>query len=397
MGLFDFLKSKNDVNKNEDGLDIEILKEDENGSLNNEEIIDEDLTSLKTAEEMVETGEIEVEAEEIPTEETEIEGIASDETETEEIITEEVNSNEGFFQKMFKGLSKTRDNIANSVDTVLKSFTKIDEEFYEELEDALILADLGAVTSSNIMEILRERVEREKIRDTSQIKDILVEEIAHILERDNEPLKLPSPTVILIIGVNGVGKTTTIGKLASKYKSQGKSVILAAGDTFRAAAIDQLALWGQRSNINVIKHEANSDPSAVIFDAVKSAKAKGVDVLICDTAGRLHNKKNLMDELKKMHKIISREYAEANVEVFLVLDGTTGQNALSQAKLFNEVAEISGIVLTKLDGTAKGGIVISIKSELNIPVRYVGFGEKAEDLGEFNATEFAKALFDTTD
>lgn len=390
MGLFDFIKNKNEV-KEEDADEQGIIVEDAK-----ECIILESEDANKVVEKIPNTEQILYNAKK----QDEFEEIIVEDNSEEIIIdiNEENAGTEGekvsFFKKMFSGLAKTRENIADSVENIFKAFTKIDEEFFEELEDALILADLGAVTASNIMELVRERVLKDKIKETALVKDILIEEIVGILERDNRPLELPSPTVILVIGVNGVGKTTTIGKLASKYKGNGKSVLLAAGDTFRAAAIEQLTMWGMRSNINVIKHEANSDPGAVIFDAVKSAKAKGTDILICDTAGRLHNKKNLMDELKKMHKIINREYSEANVEVFLVLDGTTGQNALSQAKLFNEVAEISGIVLTKLDGTAKGGIVISIKNELNIPVRYVGFGEKVEDLGEFSAKDFAKALFD---
>ncbi|MDO5388222.1 MAG: signal recognition particle-docking protein FtsY [Clostridia bacterium] len=301
---------------------------------------------------------------------------------------------QGFFAKIKAGLSKTRNNIMSGVDNVLKSFVKIDEELFEELEEALIMADIGVETSLYIIEKLRERVKDERATEASQVKGLLVKVISEILEKDDEPLNLTSPSVILVIGVNGVGKTTTIGKLAHNYKSEGKSVLLAAADTFRAAAIDQLQIWGDRNDCEVIKHQENSDPAAVVFDAVNAAKARKTDVLICDTAGRLHNKKNLMEELRKISRVIDREYPEAHIEVFLVLDATTGQNALQQAKLFKEVADITGLVLTKLDGTAKGGIVIAIKHDMNIPVRYIGVGEQINDLQPFDSKEFAKALFD---
>ena len=280
------------------------------------------------------------------------------------------------------------------VDTVLGAFTKIDEDLFEELEEVLIMADLGVETTMSVIEALRKRVKREGITDPAAIKDLLADEISSILLDGCEgEYEIKKPCVMLVIGVNGVGKTTTIGKLAHIYKEKGDSVLLAAADTFRAAAIDQLEIWGQRGGIDVIKHEENSDPAAVVFDAVNAAKARKTDLLICDTAGRLHNKKNLMDELKKIFKVIEREYPEANKEVYLVLDATTGQNAMQQAKIFKEVADITGIVLTKLDGTAKGGIVVAIKNELKIPVRYIGVGEGIEDLQKFNAESFAKALF----
>ncbi|MFQ8688124.1 MAG: signal recognition particle-docking protein FtsY [Anaerotignaceae bacterium] len=300
----------------------------------------------------------------------------------------------GFFAKIKSGLSKTRNNILSSVDNVLKSFVKIDEDLFEELEEALIMADIGVETSLYIIEKLREKVKDERVTDASEIKRLLINVISEILEKDDEPLNLQSPTVILVIGVNGVGKTTTIGKLAHNYLSEGKSVLLAAADTFRAAAIDQLQIWGDRNNCEVIKHQENSDPAAVVFDAVNAAKARKTDILICDTAGRLHNKKNLMEELRKIAKVIDREYPEAHTEVFLVLDATTGQNAIQQAKLFSEVANITGLVLTKLDGTAKGGIVLAIKHDMNIPVRYIGVGEQINDLQPFNSKEFSNALFD---
>jgi len=309
-------------------------------------------------------------------------------------LSDENNKKKGFFAKIKAGLNKTRQNIMSGVEQVLKSFAKIDEELFEELEEALIMADIGVETSISIIERVKDIVKNEKISDVGEIKDVIVRVITEMLETDDYKLNIKTPSVILVIGVNGVGKTTTIGKLTYNFKNQNKKVILAAADTFRAAAIDQLQVWGDRNGVDVIKHQENSDPGAVVFDAVQAAKARKADILICDTAGRLHNKKNLMEELRKISKIINREYSEANVEVFLVLDATTGQNALVQAKLFKDVADITGIILTKLDGTAKGGIVIAIKNELKIPVRFIGVGEGIDDLQQFDASDFAKALFD---
>lgn len=299
----------------------------------------------------------------------------------------------GFFARLKEGLNKTRKNILDGIDSVLSSFTKIDEDLFEQLEETLIMSDIGVETTTKIIDNLRESVKKQRITEPTQIKQLLIDEITQMLEDNEQKFELETPCVMLIIGVNGVGKTTTIGKLASKYKAENNKVLLAAADTFRAAAIDQLEVWGQRAGIDVIKHQENSDPAAVVYDALQAAKSRKTDVLICDTAGRLHNKKNLMEELKKIFKVINREYPQAHKEVFLVLDGTTGQNALQQAKIFKEVADITGIILTKLDGTAKGGIVIAIKSELKIPVRYIGIGEGINDLQQFNASEFAKALF----
>lgn len=330
----------------------------------------------------------------------ELEQAAAEETAAEEPqeepeqAAEEKPAKLGFFAKLKAGLDKTRKNILGGVDGVLGAFTKIDEDLFEELEEALIMADLGVQTTMDIVENLRKRVKKERATDPAVIKDMLIDEITDILSEGAEEAEaLPSPTVLLVIGVNGVGKTTTIGKLAHNFKEEGKSVLLAAADTFRAAAIDQLEIWGERSGIDVIKHEENSDPAAVVFDAVHEARKQKTDLLICDTAGRLHNKKNLMEELKKIARVIEREYPVAHKEVYLVLDATTGQNALQQAKLFQEVADLTGIVLTKLDGTAKGGIVVAIKSELKIPVRYIGVGEGIHDLQKFDAAEFAGALF----
>ncbi len=335
--------------------------------------------------------ELEAEQEEEAVEETAAEPEAVPE---EAPVQEPVKEKKGFFARLKEGLDKTRKNILGGVDSVLGSFTKIDEDLFEELEEALIMADMGVQTTMDIVENLRQRVKKERATDPAVIKDMLIDEITAILQDGvEEEENLPSPTVMLVIGVNGVGKTTTIGKLSHNFKNEGKSVLLAAADTFRAAAIDQLEVWGQRAGIEVIKHEENADPAAVVFDAVHAARNRKTDLLICDTAGRLHNKKNLMEELRKISRVIEREYPAAHKETYLVLDATTGQNALQQAKLFMEVADITGIILTKLDGTAKGGIVVAIKSELKIPVRYIGVGEGIEDLQKFHAEDFAKALF----
>ncbi|HHW70004.1 MAG TPA: signal recognition particle-docking protein FtsY [Clostridiales bacterium] len=299
----------------------------------------------------------------------------------------------GWFTRLKEGLDKTRQNLSHKVDEMIKYYRDIDDEFYEDLEEILIMADVGVNTTTEIMEYIREYVDREKIGTPDKIKDVLKEKIIEILQPEIQS-KITYPSVVLVVGVNGVGKTTTIGKLASRYKNDGKKVLIAAGDTFRAAAAEQLEIWGQRAEVPVIKHEEGSDPAAVIYDAIQAAKSRNVDVLICDTAGRLHNKKNLMNELAKINRVIEREYGEAHKEVLLVLDATTGQNAISQAKLFKDIVGITGIVLTKLDGTAKGGVVIAVKSELDVPIRYIGVGEGVEDLQPFDAEAFVNALFD---
>lgn len=350
------------------------------------EQIQEEIQTQKESE--VSENAIEVEHPQEPVEAAEIESTPQQEPAPED------KPKKGLFARLKEGLQKTRQNILGGVDAVLGSFTKIDEDLFEELEEALIMADMGVQTTMDIVENLRQRVKRERTTDPSQIKGMLIEEITAILQDGvEEEEHLPSPTVMLVIGVNGVGKTTTIGKLAHNFKQEGKTVLLAAADTFRAAAIDQLEVWGERAGIEVIKHEENADPAAVVYDAVHAARNRKTDLLICDTAGRLHNKKNLMEELRKISRVIEREYPAAHKETYLVLDATTGQNALQQAKLFMEVADITGIILTKLDGTAKGGIVVAIKSELKIPVRYIGVGESMEDLQKFDAADFAKALF----
>lgn len=299
----------------------------------------------------------------------------------------------GLFDKILTGLNKTRDSFLDKVDNLFSQFKKIDDEFFDELEEILIASDIGIKTSENIIETIKKNAAKQKYNDTEQIKQIFVDEIKNILEKNNSDFVLHLPTIILVVGVNGTGKTTSIGKLANLFKNQGKRVMLAAADTFRAAAIDQLEVWAKKTNVVLIKHKENADPGAVIFDAVQSAKSKKIDVLICDTAGRLHNKINLMNELKKIFKIINEEYPSAQLEVFISIDATTGQNAIQQVKLFNETVNLTGIILTKLDSSAKGGIVIPIKNELQIPVRFIGVGEKIDDLQPFNAEEFSRALF----
>lgn len=301
----------------------------------------------------------------------------------------------GFFDKLKNGLTKTRESIAKQVNNAFSVFVKVDDELFENLEEALIMADIGVETSTYIIEKLRDNVKHKHITDGNLVKEELKSIISEILSTlDTTVDTSTTPSVILVIGVNGVGKTTSIGKIASHYKSMGKKVLLAAADTFRAAAIDQLDIWAQRSGCDIIKHQENSDPAAVVFDACTAAKARGADILICDTAGRLHNKKNLMAELAKINRVIERELPDSARETLLVLDATTGQNAVSQAKLFSEAADITGIILTKLDGTAKGGIVISIAKEQNVPVKFVGVGEGIDDLQEFNSDDFAKAIFE---
>lgn len=304
----------------------------------------------------------------------------------------------GFFDKLKSGLSKTRENFSQKVNEVFKVFRKVDEELFEELEEALITADVGVNTSMEIIERLRDTVKTKNIQDADGVKAELKAIIYDMLSSDAAELNLSTkPSVILVIGVNGVGKTTSIGKIAALLKNSGKNVLLAAADTFRAAAIEQLEVWADRAGVDLIKHSEGSDPAAVIFDAVNAAKTRNTDVLICDTAGRLHNKVNLMNELNKIFRVIERELPGAAKEVLLVLDATTGQNALSQAKLFGETAAITGVVLTKLDGTAKGGAVIAINNEQSIPVKLIGVGEGIDDLQYFNPKEFADALFDDGD
>ena len=359
-------------------------------------IHEEELNEEK--EPLAEEADIEAEAGEVPE-------IGFEETEAEAVIEEaavrdenmpETGKKTGLFDRLKDGLKKTRDSITNRIDQVLVSFGKIDDELFDELEEILITSDMGMETSMNVIAELKAKVKNDKITSSQGVKLALKEIISARLTDQHTGLKLTTkPSVIVAIGVNGVGKTTSIGKIAYSLKSQGKRVMVAAADTFRAAAIDQLEIWTKRAGVELVKHNEGADPSAVIYDAIQHCKSKGADVLICDTAGRLHTKKNLMEELKKIFRIIGRELPGADVETLLVLDATTGQNAVSQAKTFSEVSELSGLVLTKLDGTAKGGVIVSIKSELNIPVKFIGVGEQMNDMQPFNPTDFVEALFGT--
>lgn len=308
-------------------------------------------------------------------------------------MPEEIKEKKGFFKRLKEGLSKTRNNIADSFSNLFKA-TEIDDDFYDELEETLIMSDMGYETTEKIIEDLKSKVKEMKLKEADACRELIINIIRDQMSVDENAYDFENKkTVVLVIGVNGVGKTTSIGKLAAQYKASGKKVLMAAADTFRAAAIDQLKTWSDRARVDIIAQDEGADPSAVVYDAVAAAKARNTDILLIDTAGRLHNKKNLMDELGKMRRIISKEYPEANVESLIVLDGTTGQNALEQARQFSQVTEINGIIITKLDGTAKGGIAIAIQSELNVPVKYIGIGEKIDDLQKFDPNNYVNALF----
>lgn len=384
--------------------EVEILEEDEIESNKIEETKNEEAVSQEILEEQIEAQEEiaeieEIKAEDIETQEKQDEIEESEDT-VENQIDDEVEEEEekpkkvSLFDRLKQGLTKAKQGITDRIDEVLKAYTKVDEELLEDLEEVLITADVGVNTTMDIIEKLEDVIRTKKITDPQDVREELKLIIEDILSKDDTKLDVShSPTIILMVGVNGVGKTTTIGKLAHRYKSEGKKVLLAAGDTFRAAAIDQLEVWANRCNVDIIKHQEGADPGAVIFDAIKASKARGVDVLICDTAGRLHNKSNLMNELGKVFKIVDREYPEAKKEVLLVVDATTGQNAVSQAKSFKEVCDITGLALTKLDGTAKGGVILAVKSEVDVPVKLIGVGEKMEDLQDFDSKSFVDALF----
>ena len=355
--------------------------------------------SLDSSVEVEEKQEIK-EEEEVAVETEEVETIDESTEVVEEEIVEEVVKEKteevkvSLFERLKQGLTKAKQGITDKVDQVLKSYTKVDEDLLEEIEEILITADVGVETTMYIIDKLTDAIKTKKITDPQDVKGELKLIIEEILTNDNSTLDVShSPSIIIMVGVNGVGKTTTIGKLASRYKKEGKKVLIAAGDTFRAAAIDQLEVWANRSGVDIIKHQEGADPGAVIFDSIKAAKARNIDLLICDTAGRLHNKANLMNELSKVFKIVDREYPEAKKEVLLVVDATTGQNAVSQAKSFKQVCDITGLVLTKLDGTAKGGVILAVKSEVDVPVKLIGVGEKMEDLQDFDAKAFSEALF----
>lgn len=365
----------------------------------------EPLTEEEVEEVQEEFEEIQNRVEEIQNQVNEVKSIeeeVQEETQQEVEQVEEIQEVEekpkkkpSMFERLMNGLSKTRDEVSSKINEILGTYVKIDDEMLDDLEDILISADIGMQTTMKLIDNLRDAIVREKVTDPNLVKPLLKEEAKKLMnaELDNK-IKSQAPTIILVVGVNGVGKTTTIGKMSSKFKSQGKKVLVAAGDTFRAAAIDQLKDWGNRAEVDVIAHTEGSDPASVIFDAISAAKSRKTDVLICDTAGRLHNKANLMKELEKINRIIEREYPEANRETLLVLDATTGQNAMNQAKTFKDVCDITGIVLTKLDGTAKGGVVIALQSELQVPIKLIGVGEGIDDLQEFNIDSFLNAIFD---
>ncbi|WP_304339961.1 signal recognition particle-docking protein FtsY [Metaclostridioides mangenotii] len=370
---------------------------DNKGAKDGEEFekIDESIDFVEGSE-TSESGEVdgEVLKEEVKSIQDEVQDESHEEIHEKELEGDSGEENLNMFERLKQGLTKAKQGITDKIDTILKSYTKVDEELLEDLEEILITSDVGVNTTMDIIDSLRSRIKEKGITDPMDVRIELRSIVEEILTEENTKLDInPSPCIILMVGVNGVGKTTTIGKLATRYNKEGKKVLLAAADTFRAAATEQLDIWAKRANVDIIKHNEGADPGAVVFDAVKAARARGVDVLICDTAGRLHNKTNLMNELGKIFKIVDREFPEAKREVLLVVDATTGQNAVSQAKTFKEVADITGIVLTKLDGTAKGGVVIAVKSEVDVPVRLIGVGEKAEDLQDFDAKLFSEALF----
>lgn len=367
-----------------------------------EEVVDESVEEDREIEDKIDTNEQDVE--EIINNDSldsEIEALNNDnndeETEHEDYENKEEKYEEkkvNLFERLKQGLTKAKQGITDRIDEVLKSYTKIDEELLEDLEEILITADVGVNTTMDIIEKLRDKIKQKGITEPIKVREELKSIVEDILTNENSTLDIePAPCIILMVGVNGVGKTTTIGKLANRYKKDGKKVLLAAADTFRAAATEQLEIWANRTNVDIIKHQEGADPGAVVFDAIKAAKARKADLLICDTAGRLHNKANLMNELGKVFKIVDREFPEAKREVLLVVDATTGQNAVVQAKTFKEVADITGIVLTKLDGTAKGGVVLAVKSEVDVPVKLIGVGERVEDLQDFDAKSFSDALF----
>ena len=381
-------EAKSEENENITETDVEetideIVEEENNEEI--EELVEE---MIETTEEASDTVEEIATIEEDTTEKEEV--IESNLDTKEEVVEEKVS----LFNRLKSGLTKAKQGITDKIDAVLNSYTTIDEDLLEELEEILITADVGVNTTMEMIDNLRDAIKSKGLTNPLEVRDELKTLIENMLGEEDSKLNIePGPSIILMVGVNGVGKTTTIGKLANRYTKEGKKVLLAAGDTFRAAAIEQLEVWANRSNVDIIKHQEGADPGAVIFDAVKAAKARKVDILICDTAGRLHNKTNLMNELGKVFKIVDREYPEAKKEVLLVVDATTGQNAVSQAKTFKEVADITGIVLTKLDGTAKGGVVLAVKSEVDVPVKLIGVGEKVEDLQDFESKAFTEALF----
>ena len=386
---------------------FKFFKKDKTEEVVNEESVEVTNDSVETSETIDNDDSVEVESnlsDEVSDNEDSKETAFAEESEeisltnAEDSVSDDNNDttkeNKGFFKRLVAGLSKTRNSIVNSIDSVFSAFSSIDEDLYEELEEILITSDIGVKTTMEILDNLRDEVKEKHIKEPSELRELLIQNLTNAMNiGENEYDFENKKSIILVIGVNGVGKTTTIGKLAGQYKSQGKKVVLAAADTFRAAASEQLVTWANRAGVDIVASNEGADPGSVIFDAIASGKSKDADLIICDTAGRLHNKKNLMEELKKLDRIISKEYGDAHRENFIVLDATTGQNALEQAKQFKEVAEITGVILTKMDGTAKGGIAIAIQSELGIPVKFIGVGESIEDLQKFDSEKFIQALF----
>lgn len=400
---FSFGKNNEEIKNTEEGTTDDIVEEQvAEVSTDLEDIVEEQVEEAPVKSEDI----TEQQAEEISEElhditegqvqelsEEHVEEVPVELVDVTEEEAEEEPEKRGFFARLKEGLSKTTQNITGKIDQMLGNYTKIDEDMLEELEEILITSDVGYETTVEIVDRLRQNLKEKLIDNPAQVKPELKLVIESMLQENQESLRIEeSPSILVVVGVNGVGKTTSIGKLAHQMKGQGKSVLLAAADTFRAAAADQLTIWAERAGVDIVKHQEGADPSAVIFDGIHAAKKRNIDVLICDTAGRLHNRKNLMQELGKIFKIVEREYPEANKEVLLVIDATTGQNAMNQAKVFQEVAPLSGIILTKLDGTAKGGVVLAITQELKIPVKFIGVGEQIDDLQMFDASSFAEAM-----
>lgn len=377
---------------------VEEIEEEIPDTIDDEvENIKVDLTEYEKTSEDLNTESLESSLKDDVKESSQLDNTVQEQYEAEEVESKkEANKKQGFFQKMFSGLSKTRDNFTDKINQVLGNYITIDDDLYEDLEDILITADVGVDTTLKLIDNLRETIKREKVSDPSLVLGLLGEEAKKLIEQ-NENIKSfnpnISPTIVLVVGVNGVGKTTTVGKLAAKYKSEGKKVLLVAADTFRAAATEQLQEWARRTGVDIVHHAEGSDPAAVVYDAIQAAKARNSDIILCDTAGRLHNKANLMNELEKIYRIIDKNFPEANKESLIVLDATTGQNALLQAKQFKEVAKVSGIVITKLDGTAKGGIILPLINELKVPVVYIGVGEQVDDLQNFDSEKFIDSIF----